>query len=203
MNNINTMFYIILVIVLGIFTYSLNLFNKLSQCSLVFMFLAVTANIISELYGRKKAWIAVTLCIIVSFCLLWEFNYYIHGRVINGIILVSFVSILLSTYCSTSVFVQLKSTCSLNTRNFAGLMMGAVVDGIVMSGFFVNIFSISRVLSMFLKEVLFKCAYSLTVYICIFLGSFLVQKVYCNNRATRELKNFWVKNTAEYRKNLG
>ncbi|WP_341748122.1 VUT family protein [Candidatus Tisiphia endosymbiont of Dascillus cervinus] len=190
MNNINTKFYILLVILLGIFTYSLNLFNKISQCSLVFVFLAVTANIISELYGRKKAWIAVTLCIIVSFCLLWDFNYYIHGRVINGIILVSFVSILLSTYCSTSVFVQLKSTCSLNTRNFAGLMMGAVVDGIVMSGFFVNIFSTSRVLSMFLKEVLFKCAYSLTVYICIFLGSFLVQKVYCNNRTTRQLKNF-------------
>lgn len=203
MNNINTRFYILLVILLGIFTYSLSLFNKISQCSLVFVFLAVTANIISELYGRKKAWIAVTLCIIVSFCLLWDFNYYIHGRVINGIILVSFVSILFSTYCSTSVFVQLKSTCSLNTRNFAGLMMGAVVDGIVMSGFFVNIFSTSRVLSMFLKEVLFKCAYSLTVYICIFLGSFLVQKVYCNNRATRELKNFWVKNTAEYCKNLG
>ncbi len=190
MNNINTKFYILLVILLGIFTYSLNLFNKISQCSLVFVFLAITANIISELYGRKKPWIAITLSIIVSFCLLRDFNYYIHGRVINGIILVSFVSILLSIYCSTSIFVQLKSTCSLNTRNFAGLMMGVVVDGIVMSGFFVNIFSTSRVLSMFLKEVLFKCAYSLTVYICIFLGSFLVQKVYCNNRTTRELKNF-------------
>jgi hypothetical protein len=35
------------------------------------------------------------------------------------------------------------------------------------------------------------------------LGSFLVQKVYCNNRTTRELKNFWVKNIAEYCKNLG
>ena len=203
MNNINTKFYILLVILLGIFTYSLNLFNKISQCSLVFVFLAITANIISELYGRKKALIAVTLSIIVNFCLLWDFNYYVHGCVINGIILVSFVSILLSTYCSTSIFVQLKSTCSLNTRNFAGLMTGAVVDGIVISGLLVNILSTSRVLSIFLKEVLFKCAYSLTVYICIFLGSFLLQKVYCNNSTTRELKDFWVKNTAEYRKNLG
>ncbi len=68
--------------------------------------------------------------------------------------------------------------------------MCAVVDGIVMSGFFINVFSTSRVFSIFYKEVLYKCAYSLTVYICIFLGSFLVQKLYGNNGSIRELKNF-------------
>ncbi len=124
MSNINTKFYIPLVSLLGIFICLLNLnyFNKISQCSLIFVFLAVTTNIISELYGRKKALTAVALCIIVSFGLLWNFNYYIHGRVIKGVVFASFVSVLLSTYCSTSVFSQLKPRCSLNTRNFASLI---------------------------------------------------------------------------------
>ncbi|ABV76354.1 hypothetical protein RPO_04225 [Rickettsia rickettsii str. Arizona] len=186
MSNINAKFYIPLVSLLGVFIYLLNCFNKISQCSLVFVFLAITTNIISELYGRKRALIAVALCIIVSFGLLWNFNYYIHGRVIKGVVFASFVSVLLSTYCSTSIFSQLKPRCSLNTRNFASLIMCAVVDGIVMSGFFVNVFSTSKVLSIFYKEVLYKCAYSLTVYICIFL----VQKVYGNNGSVRALKNF-------------
>ncbi|BDU60794.1 hypothetical protein FLA4_12040 [Candidatus Rickettsia kotlanii] len=186
MSNIKTKFYIPLVSLLGIFIYLLNYFNKISQCSLIFVCLALTTNIISELYSRKKALSAVALCIIVSFGLLWNFNYYIHGRVIKGVVFASFVSVLLSTYCSTSVFSQLKPRCSLNTRNFASLIICAVVDGIVMSGFFINVFSTSRVFSIFYKEVSYKCAYSLTVYICIFL----VQKLYGNNWSIRELKNF-------------
>ncbi|OZG32101.1 hypothetical protein [Rickettsia endosymbiont of Culicoides newsteadi] len=182
MHHINNKFYMPLVTLLCIFTYLLNFFNKIAQCSLVFVFLTLTVNIISELYGKKKAMIAVVLSTIVSFGLLWNLDYYINGYAIKGVVFAAFVSVLLSTYCSTSVFLHLKSASaySFNTRNFISLIVCAIVDGVVMLGFFINIFSTSRVLSIFYQEVLFKCLYSLAAYICIFAGLYLVHKVHDN-----------------------
>ncbi|WP_375318686.1 VUT family protein [Candidatus Tisiphia endosymbiont of Oplodontha viridula] len=185
MHHINNKFYIPLVTLLCIFTYLLNFFNKISQCSLVFVFLALTINIISELYGKKKAMIAVLLSTIIGFGLLWNLDYYINGRVIKGVVFASFVSVLLSTYCSTSVFLQLKPAYSFNSRNFISLIVCAIVDGVVMLGFFINIFSTKIVLSIFYQEVLFKCAYSLTAYICIFAGLSLLHKVYDNKHVLK------------------
>ncbi|WP_250311163.1 VUT family protein [Rickettsia endosymbiont of Oedothorax gibbosus] len=182
MHHINNKFYMPLVTLLCIFTYLLNFFNKISQCSLVFVFLTLTVNIISELYGKKKAMIAVVLSTIVIFGLLWNLDYYINGCVIKGVASATFVSVLLSTYCSTSVFLHLKSalTYSFNNRNFISLIVCAIIDGIVMLGFFINIFPATRVLSIFYQEVLFKCVYSLAAYICIFAGLYLAHKVHNN-----------------------
>jgi hypothetical protein len=130
MHHINNKFDMPLVTLLCIFTYLLNFFSKIFQCSLVFVFLALTTNIISELYGKKRAMIAVVLCTIVGFGLLWNFDYYSNGRVIKGLVFASFVSVLLSTYCSTSVFLHLKSASaySFNTRNFISLIVFALIS---------------------------------------------------------------------------
>lgn len=70
----------------------------------------------------------------VCFGLLWNLDYYINARVINGVIFASFVSVLLSTYCSTNLCLRLKSAYSFNTRNFISLIVCAIVDGVVMAG---------------------------------------------------------------------
>lgn len=186
MRYINNNLYIALTIILGVFTYLLNFFNKIAECSLVFVFLALTVNIIAETFGKQKAMRAIVLCIVVSFGLLWNLNYYIDGRVINGLVLASLLSVLLSTYCGMSLFLKLKSAHnfynSFYVRNFISLTVCAIVDGVVMAGFFINQFSASRVLLIFFKEVSFKCIYSLIACIFIFVGSYLVQKVHSNNK---------------------
>ncbi len=185
MNNANTRLYTLFTILLGTITYSINCFNKVFQCSLTFVLLSLTTIIISELYGRKKALSAVALCVVVSFIVLWDFSYYIHSRIVNGVVIASFISILLSTYCSVSMLLRLKPAYSLGVRSFVSSMVGSVVDGIMMSGFLVNVFPVSVVFSIFYRETLFKCIYLLTACTCVSLGSFLVQKVY----RSRELRS--------------
>ena len=105
----------------------------------------------------------------MSFRLLWNFDYYIHGHILSGVVFASLVAVLLSLYCSTSIFLHLKSTYSFNNRNFISLMTCAIIDAIVMSGFFINKFPLDKVISIFSKEVLFK-------------GTYFIKKTYISNK---------------------
>jgi hypothetical protein len=178
MREISNKFYLPLVTLLGIFTYLLNYFNNTAQCSLIFVFIAVIVNIIAELYGKKKAIIGSILSVIVSAGLLWNFDYYINGKIINGLVPASLLALLVSTYCGTNLFLQIKSRCSFITRNFVSLILSAVIDGIIMVGFFINKFSTERVLVIFTEEILFKCLYSAVACASIFLGSYLIKRAY-------------------------
>lgn len=178
----NNKFLPLLVVSLCTFTYLLNFFNKIYQCSLVFIFMALITNVISELYSKKTAIISLVFSSIASFALLWNFNYYIHGNIINGVVFASLISVLLSVYCSTSVFLHLKSKYSFNNRNFVSLATCAIVDGIVMLGFFINKFPLDRVISVFLKEVLFKILYSSAIYGIILFGTYFIKKTYLSKK---------------------
>ncbi|WP_341763490.1 VUT family protein [Candidatus Tisiphia endosymbiont of Beris chalybata] len=174
MSNINNKVLALLMSLLFTFTYLLNFFNKIAECSLVFVFLALTANIITELHTKKSAIISLIVSIVVSFGLLWNFDYYIHGRIIPMMTGASFLSLLVSIYCSTSVLQYLKPTYSFNLRNFIGLVVGAIIDGSIMIGFLINQFSSSRVIAIFWAEVSFKCLYSLVIYGLLFFGSYVI-----------------------------
>ena len=123
MSNINNMGLALLMVLLGTFTYLLNFFNKISECSLIFIFLALTANIITELYNKKSAIIGLGVSIIASFAVLWNFDYYIDARVIPMVVGGSFLSLLSSIYGSTSILLYLKPTYSFNARNFISLVL--------------------------------------------------------------------------------
>lgn len=164
------------------FVYLLNFFNKISECSLVFILLAFTTNIIAELYGKKISLMGLLAGIVISSCLLWNFNYYIHSIVIQGLVLASFASLLVSIYFSTSVLLYLKLKFSFNARNFISLAIASIVDGIIMSGFFINKFSGHRVIAIFCEEILFKCLYSLLIYSIIFFAVYVIKKTYIKNK---------------------
>ncbi len=171
-----------LVALLCTFTYLLNFFNKIFQCSLVFIFMALITNVIAELYSRKISMGSLVFSAVVSFGLLWNFDYYIHGNIVSGIVFASLVAVLLSLYCSTNIFLHLKSTYSFNNRNFISLITCAVIDAIVMSGFFINKFPLDKVISIFSKEILFKVLYSLVIYGIISFGAHFIKKTSISNR---------------------
>lgn len=178
----NNKFLPLLVVWLFTFTYLLNFFNKMYQCSLVFIFMALITNMIAELYSKKSAMISLLLSSIVSFGLLWNFNYYIYSHIVSGVVFASLAAVLLSIYCSTSIFLNLKSKYSFNNRNFVSLATCAIVDGIVMLGFFINKFPLDRVISILSKEILFKVLYSSVIYVVILFGTYFIKRVYISNK---------------------
>jgi len=165
-----------LIIMLLLFTYLLNFFNKISQCSLLFIFLALTTNLISEVYGRKKAMLGVILAIVVSFGLTWNVNYYIYGKVINGLIAASLLSVLVSAYCGVHVLSKLKQSYSFHVRNLISLVTYSVVDGVVMAVFFLKYFPAHRVLNILFWEIAFKSLYSVVAFLFILIGAHFVKK---------------------------
>lgn len=180
LNTTNNKLYIFLMLTLFTSIYALNFCNKISSCALVFTVIVFTANILSEFYSRKIAILGTFLSSVISFCLLWNFDYKINGSVTNGIVLMSLVSVLISSYIGTGI---LKTNVNLNfyKRNLISFISYAFVDGIVMSGFFMNKFSGHKILINFSKEIFFKAAYFSIAYIAIFIASNIYQNI--NNKA--------------------
>ena len=86
-------FYLSLTAMSLAFTLLLNFYNQISDCSLMFTFLALTLNTISALHGTKKAINSIILSVIISFALMWNLKYYINGELINGLVLASLLQL--------------------------------------------------------------------------------------------------------------
>ncbi len=166
-------FYLSLTAISLIFTLLLNFYAKISECSLIFTFLALTLNVISSLQGTKKAMKSIILSVSISFALLWNLKYYIQGELISGLVFASLVSVLASSYIGLNLFSRLKLKYNFYVSNFISLLAYAIIDGAVMSLFFINIFSVNRVFSIFAYEVTYKCVYGFSACVCLFVLSYL------------------------------
>lgn len=166
----------LLILILFTSIYTLNFCTKIASCALVFTIIAFAANILSEFYSRKIALISTILSVLMSFVLLWNFEYKIQGIVTNNIVLMSLASVFISIYIGTGI---LKTNTNLNfhKRNVISFITYAFVDGIVMSGFYMNKFSGNKILTIFSKEIFFKMAYFSLAYIAIFIASNIYQNI--------------------------
>lgn len=151
-------------------TYLLNHCTAIYQCALVFTVIAITANALTYFYGKSKTLRGIAFAIIVSFILLWKLPYYIDGKIVNGLVFASLSSIMISIYCSTSVFQKLTSKFSLVLSNALSLVAAAVIDGVVIGLFFAlnNNFSHERVLDIFSRELSYKMIYGFVASIIVF-----------------------------------
>ena len=143
-----------------IFCLLLNYCNKISDCSLIFTCLAFLLNNISERYGKNKAIVSVIIAAVISFTFTYGMEYRIHGELINGLVIGSLLSLLVSSYAGLSILSKLKDKYDYYVRNFISLVVYALIDGLVMALFFFNIYSTDRVFTIFYKEVGYKCMYS-------------------------------------------
>ncbi len=163
-----------LVITLFSSTFALNFCSKISQCALVFSIIIVAANILAELYSRKIALVATLASATISLLMLWNFEYKINGSVTDNVVLVSLLSIFISVFIGTNA---LKSHINLSfyQRNILSFIACAFVDGVVMSGFFINKFSNAKILTNFSKEIFFKLAYFSIICTVIYVISNISQ----------------------------
>jgi hypothetical protein len=178
--------YIASILLLCALTYLLNYCTTIYQCALIFTIIAITVNIMAAMAGRFKSLTGLVSAIIINFALLWKIPYYIDGRLVNGLVVASFSSLIISLYFSVSAFARFYSRFGFVVTNGLALIIAAIIDGFVMGLFFTinNNFTYSRMLDIFSRELAYKTFYGV-------LGSaiiFAVIKVLQKGAATTEYK---------------
>ena len=168
--------YLLLTAVMFIFTALLNVSNILTFCSFIYVLVVLTANLVSEIYGKKKTIQAVILCVVINVVLLWNSKYYINNIDISIILFGSLLSVLLSTYCGVNVFLKLKPAYNLHIRSFISLILCSVIDCTIMAGFLLSKFPAYNVLFIFVQDIMFKFLYSLAISFCLLLVFYFLQQ---------------------------
>jgi hypothetical protein len=157
----NNKLYFLIIGALCALSYLLNHCLAIYQCAVVFTAIAIIVNASTSIYGRAKTIKGLATALIMSFALLWKLPYYIDGKIMNGLVLASFISVMISLYWSTLIFQKIQSNFSFVKSNFISLLFAFIVDGFVMGVFFVinNNFTYARIIEIFAKEVSFKVLY--------------------------------------------
>ena len=170
--------YIASTLLLCILTYLLNYCTTIYGCALVFTIIAIAVNATTVLYGRFKGLIGLGFAVVISFALLWKLPYYIDGRLVNGLVVASFSSLMVSLYFSTSTLTRFCSRFGFAVANVLSLGIAAIIDGFVIGLFFVinNNFSYARIINIFSKELSYKMFYGLVVSFLIFAVTRILQK---------------------------
>lgn len=166
----NSILYFLFIGVLCILTFLLNYYTIIYQCALIFTIITIVINISTSIYGKLKTLKGLAFALMVSFCLLWKSFYYIDGKIINGMILVSFISLMISMYWSTTIFSEIQgSFFSFAKSNFISLWIGTIIDEFIMGMFFVmnSNFSYIRFENIFIREVSYKIIYGLIASVII------------------------------------
>ena len=164
--------YIASTLLLFSLTYLLNYYTLIYGCALVFTIIAITVNATTFLYGRLKGLMGLSFAAIISFALLWKLPYYIDGRLVNGLVVASFSSLIISLYFSTSALTRFYSRFGFVIANALSLGIAAIIDGFIMRLFFTinNNFSYARIMDIFNKELSYKILYGLLASAIIFLA---------------------------------
>ena len=162
--------YIASTLLLCILTYLLNYCTTIYGCALVFTIIAIAVNATTVLYGRFKGLIGLSFTAIISFALLWKLPYYIDGSLVNGLVIASFSSLIVSLYFSSSALTRFYSRFGFVIANALSLAIAAIIDGCVISLFFVinNNFSYARIMDIFSRELSYKMFYGVLASAIIF-----------------------------------
>lgn len=164
--------YIASTLLFCILTYLLNYCTTIYGCALVFTIIAIAVNATTVLYGRFKGLIGLGFAVVISFALLWKLPYYIDGRLVNGLVVASFSSLMVSLYFSVSAFAKFYSRFGFVIANALSLCIAAIIDGFIMRLFFTinNNFSYARIMDIFNRELSYKILYGLLASAIIFVA---------------------------------
>jgi|GEM_PF-4372208 hypothetical protein len=146
----------------------LNLSNKLVACSLCFVFIAFCANLIAELYGKKRAIATIALCSLATFIVSW--------KTLDLMLLVSFFSVLLSCYGAISISSKLTSM-PFQMRNLLSLSIASTIDSLIMSTSLLNKFSVHKSILIGFKDLMFKFSYLSVTSLCLCAALYLASSL--------------------------
>lgn len=163
--------YICSTLLLCALTYLLNFCTAIYQCALIFTLIAITTNAVTFTCGKSQSLKGLAFAIIISFALLLQLPYYIDGKIVNGLVFASFLSLMISMYWSASVFQKLTSKFNIVLSNALSLVVASIIDGFIIGLFFTlnKQFSYSRVLDIFSRELSYKMLYGFVASVIIFV----------------------------------
>lgn len=178
----NYKIYAPLVLVMGLLMFLLNYCTKIAACAFVYTLLMLTVNIIFKTFGFKRALQTVSAYVGINILFLSDYDYSIGGQVFEYLVPSSLFAVLLGSIMLMKTISSLESRIGTTKSTFLGLVSAAVIDGIFMAVYFTNYVSASRVFSIFLKEVSFKCLYAFVILAAI--------KVILSVLGKKELQSF-------------
>lgn len=149
--------YLSTTILLCLLVYSLNICTAIYQCALVFTLIATIVNFLTFVYDKAKSLRCLIFAAIISFIFSYQIHYYIDGKIVNNLILVSLLSLTISISCATSLIEKLNFKYYINIPNYTFLVVAGFLDSVIMSIFLLNN---ERVLNIFTEETLYKIFYS-------------------------------------------
>ncbi len=161
--------YLVLLSVHTALAYFLNCSYKIWQCAFLFVLLVLLTNFIAFAYSSKKAVQTVFLSTLFALILSLNKTYFIQGEPISGLFFASYLSILVSCTSSAFLFSSLIKNEGVSIPSSASLtiFLTAFFDGILMAGFFMHLYPMTRVIDIFLKEVGFKALYAGIAYVAL------------------------------------
>jgi hypothetical protein len=156
----------------------LNATNKLSLCSCILIGTAALGNSMVHLYGYKKTMQYLLFSLMVHTILAWHTAYAIQGVRFDYMIPISFLAVLMSLDAGMHAFAGLKSTHGFALRNGIGLLVASILDSSIVMLYMASKFSAHKVLATFLKDIAYKCGYSIAVSGIIVAGTYLYRRWY-------------------------
>jgi uncharacterized PurR-regulated membrane protein YhhQ (DUF165 family) len=124
--------------------------------------------LISESYGKKKALLALALCVLANIILAY--------KSLDLMLVGSFFSVLISAYYGINLSHQLKLKVSFPVRNFIALLSCSVIDSVLMTCTLLTKFSMAKCLSIGFGDLILKFSYSLTASLFILAVFYLLKQ---------------------------
>lgn len=169
MNEIsNNKVYFLMMLVLVTLTGLLNISPKLVVCSAIYVSLTLTANLISEAFGKKKALLGLILCI--------SANLIVAFKSVDLMLICSFFSVFASVYYGVNLSANLKPKFNFPMRNLITLLACSVIDSIIMTCTLVTKFSITKSLSIGFGDLVLKFSYSITASLLVLAIFYLLKQ---------------------------
>jgi hypothetical protein len=148
-------------IFLFILTALLNMSSKVMFCSGIYILLALTINLLSEVYNKNEAMFAVTACVLPNIILLSRTH-------IDLLVIISFLSLFISTYTGVNLSDYLRYKFNFPLRNFIVLICSSIIDTLIVGMSLLGKFSLNKCLMIVSYDLSFKVFYSIVITILIY-----------------------------------
>lgn len=142
----------------AVLLYGLNSFNTIQWCALVFSLFTLHMFYVADKTSIKNALYIHAFAILMNLLVNMNKLYYIFGQPISGVYIASYLSVFTSIALGLFFFMKMKNE-SAPVRFFKASMFVSLIDALMMMLFFIHIYSLDRVLQIFMKEVGFKAFY--------------------------------------------
>jgi len=157
--------------------YGLNNVHSIHWCALFFSIFTLHILYIAEKTSLKTALYIHSTSILINLLTNMNALYYIQGQPIQKLYIASYFSGLLSISLGLFVFTKTKEKHSNMSRYLFSSMLISFADGISMMLFFIPIYSIERVLHIFMKEVSYKTLYTALILTALYGVRFCLAKM--------------------------